>query len=69
MNLSPLLIAVVLGVGTTSCQMTTNSESRTGNLESENLTTGLEGRTMIASPCPSCCYSRSYAPAWDCTTE
>ncbi len=52
MNLSHLLIAVVLGVGTISCQMTTNSESRTGSLESESQTTGLEGRTMIASPCP-----------------
>ena len=52
MNLSPLLIAVVLGVGMISCQMTTNSESRTAGPDSESLTTGLEGRVMIASPCP-----------------
>ena len=52
MNLSPLLLAVVLGAGMLSCQMTTTSENRTAGPDSETLTTGLEGRVMMASPCP-----------------
>ena len=52
MNLSPLLLAVVLGVGALSCQMTTNRESQTASADSETLPTGLKGRAMIASPCP-----------------
>ena len=52
MNLSPLLIALVLGLGTLSCQMTTTSESRAAGTDGENPTTGLEGQTMIAAPCP-----------------
>ena len=52
MKPSSLLLALVLGLGTLSCQMTTTSESRTAGTDGESLTTGLEGRTMIAAPCP-----------------
>ena len=47
-----LSIAVVLGAGLLSCQMTTNNESRAAGAEDVSPTTGLEGRTMIAAPCP-----------------
>ena len=52
MNPSSLLTAVVLGLGTIACQMTTTSESRAVGADGESPTTGLEGRTMITAPCP-----------------